>query len=163
MNSRYVLLFFIVQLLTPIRRTIEKDILLKFSRISFFVVGVFFVGFLLGEDVGCHGSEGGGEDAFFHLQLLVGYCVAIFAVLYGYWYCHCGFLLVEVDDDGGFFASLNNDLLAVVAEDDVLGQVGVDVAELIDGTHHWVLEFVVAYFANLVVAPVVVACATVGA
>lgn len=163
MNSRYVLLFFDVQLPTPIRRTIEKDIPLKFSRISFFVFWVFFWGVLLGEDVGCHGGEGGGEDAFFHLQLLVGYCVAIFAVLYGYWYRRCGFLLVEVDDDGGFFASLNNDLLAVVAEDDVLGLVGVDVTELVDGTHHWVLEFVVAYFANLVVAPVVVACATVGA
>jgi hypothetical protein len=37
MNSRYVLLFFVVQLLTPIRRTIEKDIPLEFQWDIFYL------------------------------------------------------------------------------------------------------------------------------
>ena len=117
----------------------------------------------LAEDVGSHWVESSVEDAFFHLQFLLSYGVAVFAVFNGNGDGYCGWLLIEVDNHGSFLAALHNDLLAIVADDDVFGLSGIGVTELVDGAHHGVLELVVAHFAYLVVTPVILAGASVGA
>lgn len=113
------------------------------------------------EDIGSHGGESRLEDAFLDLQALLGHHVPVFPVAQGNGDGHLARLFVQVDDNGGTVAALDDDLLAVVAIDDIFGLTHVAVAELVDGLHHGVLELVVAHLANLVVAPIVLAGATV--
>ena len=91
------------------------------------------------------------------MKALLGDSITVLAVAQGNGDGYLAGLLVEVDDHGCTGATLHDNLLAVLAIDDILGLIDVAVAELIDGFHHGVFELVVTHLADLVVAPVVLA------
>ena len=73
---------------------------------------------LLIDNVGSHRGESRFEDAFLHLEALLGHHVAVLAVAQGDGDSHLALLLIEVDDHGGLVSALDDDLLAVLAIDD---------------------------------------------